>query len=249
MERSPLIVSIGTVHPWGIAGVGLDAHVACDYRFRHAMAVAAVSAQDEHGVRALHAIPAAMLRAQMESLPDDVRAFRIGALVSAENAAAVAEYLDERARHLPAVLDPVLGATLGGSLAHDDLLPTIRERLLPLPMVMTPNILEAQRLLQQRVENLVDMEAAARAFVDLGARAALVTGGHLPGDPADVLATRDRVQIFRAHRLPGEMRGTGCTLAAALACELARGTQLETAVEIARAYVREKIAEGRSCRS
>lgn len=240
---APLVASIGTTHPWNIAGVGLDARVASEYGLPHVMAVAAVSAQDETGVHGVHAIPPQALQAQLDCLPDEVAAFRIGALVSTQSVRVVAAYLRERAGRVPVVVDPVMAATLGGELRADDsLAEALRDELLSLPVIVTPNAGEAAHLLGMNVCGESDLRAAGERFVERGACAALVKGGHLEGEPVDVLVTGENSIVLRGERLPGSMRGTGCTLAAALACELARGTDLATAAKAARAYVRAKIA-------
>lgn len=240
-----LVASIGTTHPWNIAGVGLDARVLAEYGLRHAMAVVAVTAQDEDGLHALHVVPPQIVAAQLESLPEDVAAFRVGALVASETVRVVAAFLRERAAHTPVVVDPVLAVSLGGSLQSDDALPeTLRDALLTLPVIVTPNVPEAEQLLNVRIETPEDARLAARRFVERGARAALLKGGHLHGEPVDVLASDAGDEAFSGARLPGSMRGSGCTLAAALAAELALGRDLRTATAAARSYVREKIAAG-----
>jgi hydroxymethylpyrimidine/phosphomethylpyrimidine kinase len=211
------------------------------------MAIAAVSAQDAQGLHALHVVPPDALRAQLQCLPDEVAAFRIGALVSSQSVRIVAAYLCERAHRVPVVIDPVLSVTLGGEMrASDDLVETLRDELLVLPLIVTPNLDEAAAFFGQDVRDLPAMRAAAQAFVARGVRAALIKGGHLDGHPADVLATGDGVQTYTGGRLNGAMRGSGCTLAAALACELALGRDVRSATASARAYVRAKIAGGKT---
>ena len=241
----PVVASIGTTHPWNIAGVGLDARVCAEYGVFHAVAVVAVSAQDASGLRGVHVVPSEMVRAQLESLPGGVSAYRVGALVSSETVRTVAAFLRERAGSVPVVVDPVLCASLGGRLQTDGgLLAALRDELLTLPVIVTPNAPEAAELLGMPVDTQDAQRAAARAFVARGAAAALVKGGHLAGDPADVLADRDGVRLFSGSRLTGSMRGSGCTLAAALSAELALGRDLPSAVDGARTYVRAKIAAG-----
>lgn len=243
VEDTPFLASIGTTHPWNIAGVGLDARVAAEYNVPHASVIVSVSAQDAGGVHALQAISADVVRMQLQSLPAPIGAYRIGALVSSENAMVVAEFLRERAGRVPIVLDPVLSASLGGRLQTDtDLARTIRDELLPLGVIVTPNLPEAGQLIGTTVRSEPAMLAAAYRLVELGAGAALVTGGHLDGDPVDVLVGRGIQERLDGPRLAGSMRGSGCTLAASLACELAHGVSIPLAAAKAHAYVREKIA-------
>ncbi len=242
---SAIVASIGTTHPWNVAGIGIDARVAAEYGLRHVMAIAGVSAQDAMRVRAVLPIPARVLQAQLESLPPEIAAFRIGALISSENVRTVAEFLRPRDR-VPIVVDPVLGASTGEALwANAAYIDDLRDRLLRLPVLVTPNLDETALLLHAKpVRDRDVMLQAARELVRNGARAALVKGGHLAGEPADVLATTTHTRVFDGKRLPGNMRGTGCVLAMSLACELALGRELVAAVENAREYVRDKIEAG-----
>ncbi len=240
----PVVVSIGTTHPWNVAGLGLDGRVCGEYGVRNAGVVVAVSAQDESGVHALHAIPSDVVRAQLAALPH-ADAYRVGALAGAENVRAVAAFLRDRAL-TAIVVDPVFSATLGGALADESTYRALVAGIVPLRSIFTPNIPEAQRLLGRKIVTGDEMIAAAQSLQALGPRAVLLKGGHLDGDPVDILALPGEAHVYRAARLPGSMRGSGCVLAAALACELARGEQISAAVEGARAYVRAKIGAGTS---
>lgn len=249
MSRA-IVASIGTTHPWNVAGVGRDAQVCAELGLRHCMAVAGVSAQDERGVHELHAIPPQVLRAQLHALPADVAVYRVGALASSANVHELAGFVRSvLAAHSERwfVVDPVAAATLGGSLGGPALLEALARELCVLPVVLTPNLPEAAALLGREIRGADDARAAAVELRARGARAVLLKGGHLRGDPVDVLADEVGVRCFEDARLPGTMSGTGCTLAAALACELARGSPLSGAVRAARAYVRAKIAASRYC--
>lgn len=241
---SASVASIGTTHPWNVAGLGIDARVAAEYGVRHVIAVAGVSAQDDERVTAVLPVPARVLRAQLDALPE-VSAYRIGALVAAENVRAVTDFLQTRAA-LAIVVDPVLGSSTGEALwTNAAYIDELRDRLLRLPVIVTPNLDEAALLLHAKpVRDCDGMIASGQALLALGASAALVKGGHLAGEPSDVLVTREKTRVFDGSRLPGSMRGTGCVLAMALACELALGHELQSAVENARAYVRAKIEAG-----
>lgn len=238
-----IVLSIGTSHPWNVAGTGRDVVVATRLGVRVFTAVAAVSAQDARGVRALHAVPAATLREQLATLPwEAAAAVRVGALATAENVRAVAAALSAHPS-LDAVVDPVAAATRGGRLADDEAQHELAERLATLPnVVLTPNVAEAAVLLGTQALTRDTIAGAALDLQRRGAHAVLLTGGHLEGDPVDALATADGVELFCEPRIAGEMRGTGCTLAIALACELASGTPLAHAVVAARAFVRAEIA-------
>ena len=235
------VLSIGTTHPWNVAGTGLDLRIGTELGVRVLTVIAAVSAQDARGVHALEPVSGAMVRAQLDAIRwDMVDAIRVGALGSAAAVHAVASAIASAGR--PAVIDPVLAATGGGALADDAARLAIGEELLALPhAIVTPNLDEASALLGREIgrAELID---AARELRARGARAVLLKGGHLSGEPSDVLADADGVETFAGGRIAGEMRGTGCTLAMALACALARGDDVRAAVRFARAFVRERIA-------
>ncbi|MDQ2865533.1 MAG: hydroxymethylpyrimidine/phosphomethylpyrimidine kinase [Candidatus Eremiobacteraeota bacterium] len=240
--NDPLVASIGTTHPWNIAGVGLDARIGWELGVRVVTAVAAVSAQDAHGVRALHTIPASILRAQLRAIPwDDVRAVRIGALTHAESVTEIAAALRD-ANDVPAVVDPVIRASSGEAFADDATMRAIREKLLTLPnVIVTPNLDEAARLLGAPEITRETMRDASCRLRSMGVLAVLLKGGHLAGEPADVLAHAGGVEMFVGERASVDMRATGCTLAMSLACSLARGEAVLDAVISARRFVRDAI--------
>jgi hydroxymethylpyrimidine/phosphomethylpyrimidine kinase len=238
-----IVLSIGTSHPWNVSGIGRDLVVGTQRGARVFTAIAAVSAQDAHGVRALHPVPSNVVRAQLAALPwEAAGAARIGALATLDNVRAVTAALRARPA-LPAVVDPVFAASRGGELADPASRYAIRDELATLPnVVLTPNLDEAAFLLGSLP---IPRDAVGDAAVTLqlrGPLAVLVKGGHLDGDPIDALATSAGVELFTEARIAGEMHGTGCTLAMALACELAGGAPLDAAVRAARAYVRAEIA-------
>ncbi len=240
------VLSIGTTHPWNIAGVGLDALVGHELGVRTITIRTAVTAQDERGLHALQTLSPEIVRAQFETAhPSEIDAVRVGALTSVEMIGIVSESLRRYYDH-PIVVDPVFTATRGGTFADDDTLAALREAILTLPnVIVTPNIIEAQRLLAGRKIDRDSIAQAARDIQHLGCRAVLLKGGHLRGNPVDALATRDSVELFDGARVEGDLRGTGCLLAMALACALAQGDPLRDGVQFARAFVRRKIASAR----
>jgi hydroxymethylpyrimidine/phosphomethylpyrimidine kinase len=239
-----IVLSIGTTHPWNVAGTGRDIVVGTAIGARVFTAVAAVSAQDGGGVRALTPIGPENFEAQLDALPwPAAGAVRVGALATAAHVAAVTARLQSRP-DLPAIVDPVLHASLGGAITSDEAFAALESTLSRLSnVVITPNLSEAARMLNAPLATRETLRDTAIALAKRGARAVLLKGGHLEdGDPVDVLATRDAVQVFSEPRIAGKMRGTGCTLAIVLACEVARGAELADAVRSARAYVRAQIA-------
>jgi hydroxymethylpyrimidine/phosphomethylpyrimidine kinase len=240
----PIVLSIGTTHPWNVAGVGRDLAIGGELNARVFTAVAAVSAQNASGVRALQAIRGDVFAAQLQALPwAAAGSIRIGALATAENTSLVAAMLRAHPE-TPAVVDPVFAASQGGDLADAAARAAVREELAVLPgVILTPNLSEAAQLLGVEQLDRDSIASAAQALQRRGPLAVLIKGGHLNGDPADALATASGVELLAEPRIAAEMRGTGCTLAMVLACELARGAELRDAVVAARTYVRAKLAE------
>ncbi len=236
----PVVCSIGTTDPWNAAGLGLDLWALRECGVRAVSVVAAVSAQDAGGVHALAATAPDLIAAQFAALAAlPIAAYRVGALVGAPAVAAVAAAVRERPA--PLVLDPVLAASAGGEFAGEATLAALLRELVPLAALVTPNLAEAARLTGLPVSSPGEMVAAAAAIGAAGP-AVLVKGGHLAGEPADVLWASGTSEIFAGERLPGTLRGTGCLLAAACSAELARGATMRDAVVYARAFVRSKIA-------
>jgi hydroxymethylpyrimidine/phosphomethylpyrimidine kinase len=235
------LCSIGTTHPWNIAGVGLDARVAQRLESQHLIVVVGVSAQGG-GQRSAAAVGpeliGAQIRAARELEPD---AYRIGALLDARSVEAVAGALEGVSS--PVVCDPVATTSDGIVFADDATLEALRKRLFPLCTLVTPNLAEASRLCSFPVNDRATMAGAAHTLVERDrARGALVTGGHLSGEATDVLYANGITTTFAGSQIPGGMRGTGCALAAASAIYLARGENLVDAITAARALVRDAIA-------
>jgi hydroxymethylpyrimidine/phosphomethylpyrimidine kinase len=204
-------------------------------------AVTALTAQNTLGVQGVLPVPPDFLRLQMASVLDDLGAdaVKTGMLADVATIVAVCAELDARAPGVKVVVDPVMVAKGGHSLLAEAAVASMRQLMLPRARVITPNLPEAEVLLGAPIPDLPAMRDAARALLDLGAPAALLKGGHLPGpDVVDILVTRDGLEEFRATRIATRhTHGTGCTLASALAAGLAQGLDLGAAVRRARAYV------------
>lgn len=207
-------------------------------------AITAVTVQNTLGVGAIHAIPPAIVAAQMRACIDDlgVDAVKIGMIGSAKTVLAVAEVL--AGLRVPIVLDPVMVAKGGASLLGDEAEQALIERLLPLATVVTPNTPELVELTGTEIEDAADALLAAQELLQQGPKAVLAKGGHLPGNTlTDWLVTRGGHVAFTSRRVDSRhTHGTGCTLAAALACGLGQGLSLEEAVVQARAFVAQGIA-------
>lgn len=202
-------------------------------------ALTAITAQDSRAVLAVRVMPPALVRAQIDAVLDDLGAdaVKTGMLGNTAVVAAVAAAIGaHRVRRL--VVDPVLHASGGRALLGRGGADAVLERLLPLAEIVTPNLAEASVLVGFPVRDLRAMEEAARRLVAAGARAAVVTGGHLASDPVDVLVVDGAVHRLRGTRVPGPApHGTGCTFAAAIAAERAKDVPLVDAVRAAKRYV------------
>ncbi len=251
--RDPCVLTIAGSDSGGGAGVQADLKTFAAYGVHGVSAITALTAQHTRGVCAVHVPPTAFLEAQIEAVFADFRvgAVKLGMLADKAVIDAVAAALDRhRPRHV--VLDPVMVASSGARLLEASALEALRERLVPRATVLTPNLPEAELLLGRRI---ADERAAAEAVADLlslGAAAVLLKGGHMPDGHSvqargcarernDVIVDRYAQGAERAafthERLAVEGHGTGCTLASAIAANVALGRGLHDACEDAVEYV------------
>jgi hydroxymethylpyrimidine/phosphomethylpyrimidine kinase len=222
-------------------GAGIQADLKTFHRFGvyGTSVVTAITAQNTRGVSAVHPVPLEIVRAQIDAVVADLppRALKTGMLATAELVDLVA---DAAAQHALRgyVLDPVMVATSGDRLLDRDAEGRLRDRLLPLAALVTPNLHEAGILVGGPVVDEADMRDAARALVRAGAGAALVKGGHLQGEAVDILWDGERETVWRRERVDTRhTHGTGCTLSAAVAAGLALGRPLAEAVDRALRFV------------
>ncbi|HEX5436532.1 MAG TPA: bifunctional hydroxymethylpyrimidine kinase/phosphomethylpyrimidine kinase [Gemmatimonadaceae bacterium] len=228
-------------------GAGIQADLKTFHRFGlfGTSVITAVTAQNTRGVAAWRAVGADLVRAQIEAVAEDLppAAIKSGMLADADTVAVVAEGIRRFALR-PYVLDPVMVASSGAPLLAEGGVRAIRDELLPLADLVTPNLDEAEILTGERVRDIAAMAHAARALVAAGARAALVKGGHLEGERAtDVLFDGQDVHVVTHERIRSRhTHGTGCTVSAAITAHLALGVSLAHAVERALEYVHQAIA-------
>ena len=239
MTAGPVALTIAGSDPSGGAGIQADLRTFAAFGVYGASVVTALTAQDTRRVRAIAEVTPAFVAEQLDAVLDDleVRAAKTGMLHRAPVIDAVVARL--RARPLPhLVVDPVMVATSGDPLLEPAGIAALRERLLPLATLVTPNLREAEVLTGRAVTTVAEMREAARALVALGARAALVKGGHLAGDAVDVLYDGRGFRELGAPRREGRrLHGTGCVLSAAITAGLARGNDLAEAVAEAKRHV------------
>jgi len=232
----------------GAAGIQADLKTFHQFGVYGTSAITAVTAQNTIGVSAWLALPAALVAKQIDALAEDLRpaAIKTGMLGSREIVETVAERIAYH-RFTTYVLDPVMVATSGDRLLDRDAEQLIARRLAPLALLVTPNLNEAEILVGGQVRTPDQMERAGRALVAMGARAALVKGGHLADGATivDVLvhAGGDSARRFTHERIDTtSTHGTGCTLSAAITAGLALGRPLEQAVADGLDFVHRAIA-------
>lgn len=210
-----------------------------------ATAVTAITVQNTLGVFGVHAIPLDIVREQIRVVMEDIGAdaLKTGMLGTVETVEAVAEAIDAYAAGVPLVVDPVMIAKGGHPLLEARARGSVRSLMLPRAALVTPNAPEAEALAGETVADLDGQKRAAEKLLALGAKAALVKGGHVDGPVVrDVLATPGGFTVYESPRIETRAtHGTGCTLASAIAAKLAQGEKLEDAVRLAREYLLEAI--------
>jgi len=228
----------------GGAGIQADLKTFHQFGVFGTSVIVAITAQNTLGVTAVHAVPSETVEAQLDAVATDLPpdAFKTGMLATAGLVNAVARAIGKYG--FPSyVLDPVMVATSGDRLLDADAERTIREQLVQLATVVTPNLDEASILVEDEVDSVERMATAGKALVQMGANSALVKGGHLDDDQTvDVLVTQDAVQHFEHARIhTTSTHGTGCTLSSAITACLALGNELAVAVAVSLDFVHRAI--------
>jgi hydroxymethylpyrimidine/phosphomethylpyrimidine kinase len=242
----PIVLTISGFDPSAGAGVAADLKTFSAQNCYGIAAVTALTVQSTQGVKSVHDTPALELRAQLDTLLEDIKiaAIKIGMLGHRGNAVVVAEFLD-RANVANVVLDPVMKSTSGDKdLIDAGGIKYLGEELLKRATVVTPNIAEAEILSGIPIKDYAAMEAAARKIVERGARAVVIKGGHME-KAVDVLFDGAEVLTLGGEHIKSEnTHGSGCTFASAIAAQLACGRPLREAVLLAKAYVTKAIEKG-----
>jgi hydroxymethylpyrimidine/phosphomethylpyrimidine kinase len=242
----PKALTIAGSDSGGGAGIQADLKTFSAYRVFGMSVITAVTAQNSVGVQAVECLSPTFVARQIESVLEDfgVDAAKCGMLANAAIIESVAAILSSR-RVEKLVVDPVMVAKSGASLLESEAVRALVTRLLPLCLVVTPNLPEAEVLAGMPVSNRTEMEEAARRIHALGPRQVLVKGGHLKGEAVDLLFNGREYTSFQAARIESDnTHGTGCTLSAAITASLAQGRPLGEAVRDAKAYVTRAIREG-----
>ncbi len=226
------------------AGVQVDLAVFRELGVYGVCAVTNITAQNSLGVHKINKVPPRAIAAQIDAVTRDfnVAACKIGMLYSPQAVGLVAERIDRR--EIPnVVLDPVMKAKNDEVLLTEPAIKRLKRWLLPKVTLITPNASEAQVLTGIAVIDKASAKDAARALVDMGAKNALVKGGHIEGEPVDVLFDGSDFVIFAGKRLQKTMHGTGCILSAAIAARLALSDDIKSAVSFSKDFVSNAIAQ------
>ncbi len=246
----PRVLTVAGSDSGGGAGIQADLKTMLALGVHGMSVIAAVTAQNSLGVQGYWELPVEAVRAQFRSVVDDigVQAVKTGMLASAELVETVAELIAGVwvGGGVPVVVDPVGVSKHGDSLLAASAVSVLRDRLLPVATVVTPNLHEVAQLTGITVAREDEMSDAAKALQELGPDWVLVKGGHLEGEAADLLRGPDgREYWYRAPRYDNRhTHGTGCTLASAIASHLALGLSVPDAVAASKAYVTGAIAAG-----
>ncbi|PYU84482.1 MAG: bifunctional hydroxymethylpyrimidine kinase/phosphomethylpyrimidine kinase [Acidobacteria bacterium] len=241
----PILLTIAGFDPSCGAGTAADLKTFAAHGCYGVAAITSLTVQNTQGVETVHNTPSAELRAQLEVLASDceIAAVKIGMLGNRGNAAVVAEFLDAH-NFAHVVHDPVMKSSGGAELLDAGGIKFLAAELLKRASVVTPNVPEAEVLTGLTIKDVADMEAAARKIVELGARAVIVKGGHLERAVDVLFDGNELVQLGGDRVKTNNTHGTGCTLASAIAAQLASARSLVEAATLAKAYVTKAIEKG-----
>lgn len=248
--RYPVVLSIAGSDSSGGAGIQADLKTLSSLGVYGATAITAITAQNTEGVHSQLAIPAQMVYDQIVAVIEDIQpaVIKIGMLSNVEVANVVADALTRYA--LPIILDPVMVSSSGHRLLSIEAQEVVKQRLLPMATLITPNIPEMEALTEMPLSTLDQKHAAASYLIALGAQAILLKGGHEEGaTKRDILYINTGAGVdISYHSTPTvvtkNIHGTGCSLSSAIAAYVARGLDLTEAVEAAKSYIFEAIKAG-----
>lgn len=248
-ETPPIVLTFAASDPSAGAGMQADILTIASMGCHPLTVVTAITVQDTSGVDDVQSIDAELVMNQARTVLEDmpVAAFKIGLLGSVENIAAIAEIISDYP-DIPLVFDPVLSSGRGDELANEDMLDAMRELLLPQTTILTPNSLEARRLIQdeENEDDNPDLNECAKRIFQFGCEYVLITGTHENTSKVinSLYGERGLIRSDSWPRLPGIYHGSGCTLASAIAALLANGLTMEEAVREAQEYTWETLKYG-----
>ena len=238
----PVALTIAGSDPSGGAGIQADLKTFHQFGVYGEAVITLLTVQNTIRLARVECVPAELVMAQLQAVLEDIppQAAKTGALASHETVLALAEAAADF--RFPLVVDPVMISKHGQPLISTEAVAAVRDQLLPRAFLVCPNVPEAQELTGLPVRTIDEMRSAAKQLCEMGAKAALVKGGHLQDSAVDVLYDGQDWREYVAPRLDTpHTHGTGCTLSAAITAELARGTALDAAVRRAKNYVTQAI--------
>ncbi|WP_053217490.1 bifunctional hydroxymethylpyrimidine kinase/phosphomethylpyrimidine kinase [Virgibacillus senegalensis] len=232
-------LTIAGTDPTGGAGIQADLKSFQEREVYGMSVVTSVVAQNTTGVKAIQHLPLELIEQQLDTVYQDIvpDAVKTGMIATREMMELLAGKLEGMNR--PYVMDPVMVAKSGHTLMEEKSRQTLREKLIPLATIVTPNIPEAEILIGSPIKDLSDAKRAAKMMVEeLGARSAIVKGGHLSGEAVDVLYDKQDFHLFRSERTETRhTHGTGCTFSAVITAELAKGKTIPEAVATGKEFI------------
>jgi len=249
MKSNPKILIIAGSDPSGGAGIQADIKTAAAHKVYAAAAITCLTAQNTKKVFAVENPSLGFLRKQIEVVLDDIKfdAIKIGMLGNAEIIDCVADVLQKKAKKIPLILDTVMVATSGDLLLKKNAVEALKSRLIKGAKIVTPNIDEAEVLAEMKINDVADMKSAALIIKALGCEAVLIKGGHLKFSDGKIhsilLDAEDQLHLITNKKIGNKnLHGTGCALASALACNIAKKMDLVTAARKANRYVHQTIS-------
>ena len=250
MKKYHSVLTIAGSDCSGGAGIQADIKAISALGGYAASAITAITVQNTCGVTGIHPVPASYVKAQIEAVMTDIKpsAIKIGMINDVEIVKAIAESIKEYKPKF-VVFDPVMVSTSGCKLIEDKAIEAIKEELIPLSTIITPNLSEAMVLTGDSISDAASMTAAGNKIQESGCGAVLIKGGHLEGnDMCDVLCIKgeNTPYIYTASKISSKnTHGTGCTLSSSIATYLALGETLQEAVRKAKDYVHKGILNGK----
>ncbi len=246
MKKRPIALTVAGSDSGGGAGIQADLKTFYAFGVYGASVITGLTAQNTIEVRSVFKVPAEFVIEQLNAVFDDfdVDAVKTGMLCDEGTVKKVAEFFTgKKIKNI--IVDPVMISKSGYALLEEDAVRTLIRDLLPCAAVVTPNIFEAEKIAGIKISSVGDMRSAAEKILKMGAKNVLIKGGHLKGDPFDVLCSKNRCAVIKGKRQTELFtHGTGCSLSSAITSCIAKGRGIESSVRISKQFVEEGIRKG-----
>ncbi len=245
-KKISLALTIAGSDSGGGAGIQADLKTFFAFGVYGTSVITSLTAQNTCGVSGIFEVEPSFVLKQIRAVFDDMRvdAVKTGMLYNKKIVGLIASYF-KNAGFKKIIVDPVMISKSGHRLLKADAVKALKEKLLPIAFLVTPNIFEAEKLTGMKICSVEDMKKAGKLIQKCGVRNVLIKGGHLSGNPCDVLVSPKGVKVYEGKRYSsGCTHGVGCTLSSAITASVARGFSIFKAVEIAKRYVEEAIKNG-----